>query len=417
MSWNEILAEGEFSFAYAPQSTDLVTAGSSWVWCDVEMPQVTPEAVQTDTRRSLSQRGESTPVLAGREWYRISVKFPEQGQLAAYAPASDTPALQGAMGLLNFFGGSAAIAYQAAGIEPLTGNSVSLVTATGKLGALIAGLESGGDVQAMGFVKTLAGAGPFTATLFEDLKAQPGSGIARLPTLTLFPGTDAFVPLTLRLVGTDASQDFRYVGCIPASATRTYDNDRPMWEVQFVAYSGEVRGTSGGLQPCTAVLMNDNILGNGRHVVASNVFAAYNDGTADSGACNVRNLSLSFELPHRISYCPTAPQGVGAVKIGSPVISASFAVPETSDWEDADDEQFAVSAWRAGTRVSLSCYEGDRPGVLHAWAIRSGTVRTMPSPAFIDGVLHHQVELQAGSYTGDGAATDAGNKPFIMAVG
>lgn len=417
MPWNEILAEGEFSFAFAPQTTDLTTAGSSWVWCDVEMPQITPEAVQTDTRRSLSQRGESTPVLAGREWWRISVKFPEQGQLAAYDPTSDTPGLQGAMGLLNFFGGSAALSYQAAGVDPVDGNTVTLTTSTGKLGCLVAALESGGTVDAMGFVKSQTGAGPWTATLFEDLKAEPGAGTARLPTLTLYPGTDAFVPLTLRLVGEDASQDYRYVGCIPASATRTYDNDRPMWEVQFVCYAGEVRGTSGGLQDHAAVLMNDNILGNGRHVVASNVFAALDDGTVDNGTCNVRNLALSFELPHRISYCPTAVQGVGAVKIGSPVISASFAVPEISDFEDTDDEQFAVSAWRAGTRVSLTCYEGDRPGVLHAWALRGATVRSRPTPTFIDGVLHQQVEVGASAYTGDGASTDAGNKPIIMAVG
>ena len=417
MSWSEIFGEGEFSFAFARQAVDLVTAGTSWVWCDTDMPQITPEAAQTDTMRSKSQRGSTTPVLAGREWYRISVKFPEQGQLAPYDPTSDTPALVGAMGLLDWWGGSAALTYQAAGVDPVDGKTVTLTTSTGKLGCLVAALESDGTVDAMGFVKSQTGAGPWTATLFEDMKAQPGAGTARLPTLTLFPGTGAVVPYTLRVVGEDAFQDYRYVGCVPVAATRTYEEDRPMWEVQFVCYAGEVRGTDGGLQDHAAVLMNDNILGNGRHVVASNVFSALNDGTVDSGTCNVRNLSLSVELPHRISYCPTAPQGVNAVKIGSPIFGASFAVPEISDFEDVADEQFAVSAWRAGTRVSLSCYEGDRPGVIHAWAMRSATVRSLPTMTFIDGVLHRQVEVQAGSYIGDGAGTDAGNKPMIMAVG
>lgn len=419
MPWTEVFDTGLFSVAIAEQVDAVTPATSGWVWIDADMPQVSPEAAQTDTRRSRSQRGASTPVLSGREWWRVTLRFPEIGQLAAYNPASDTPDALGPMApVLDAFGGSAALAYQASGINPTDGNTVSLVTSTGKLGCLVAGVESGGDVQAMGFIKSLSGAGPFAANLFEDLKAQPGSGIARIPTKTYYPGTTACKYWTIRVVGEDASQDYRYATCVVQSATRTYDeSDRPFWDVVLVAYLGELRYANGGIRAVLAAKTHDNILGNGRHVVASNIFTTHNDGIADNGTCNVRNLSLAIEWPHRISYCPHADQGVNGVKLGSPTITASFAVPEISDFEDGDDEQFAVSAWRDGTAVALTCYEGDQPGLLSAWAIRNGTVRGLPTPTFIDDVLHRQVEIQAGIYEGDGASTDAGNKPLVYAIG
>lgn len=418
MAFSEVFSEGEFSVAFAPQVDAVTPATTGWVWIDCDMPQISPETAQTDTRRSRSQRGASTPVLAGRRWWRMQLRFPEVGQLSTYDHTSDTPAPQGPMApLLDAFGGSAALAYQAAGINPNDGNTIELVTSTGKLGCLVAGVESTGDVQAMGFIRQLSGAGPFTAELFEDLKAEPGAAIARIPTKTYYFGTAAQTYWTFRICGEDVKQDRRYAGGVLQSATRSYEGEQAFWDVTFVFYAGEHRLADGGIRDVVNAKIHDNILGNGRHVVASNVFTAHDDGTADNGTCNVRNLTLAIEWPHRVSYCPTAPEGVNGVKLGSPTVTASFAVPEISDFEDSNGEQFAAAAWADGTAVSVTCYEGDTPGVITAWGIRAGTVRNLPQTTFVDGVLHRQVELQAGIYSGDAAGTDAGNKPLVYAIG
>lgn len=417
MSWSEVFDEGQFSVLIAAQSDAATPATSGWESVDCDMPQFSPEVAQTDTRRSRSQRGASTPVLAGREWFRLSIRFPEPGQLAAYDHTSDTPAPQGLMRIiLDAFGGSSALAYQPNGVDPVDGNTVDLVTSTGKLGCLMAA-ESAGLVAAMGFIKDLSGAGPFAADLFEDMRSEPTHPSNRCPTVTYYPAPAAPTYWTIRVTGEDASQDHRFATCVLQSASRSYENDRAFWDITLVSYGGRIRETSGGIVYPAPVKLHDNILGNGRHVVAANVFTTHNDGTVDNGTCNVRNLTLSLEWPHRISYCPTAAQGVGAVMLGSPTVAASFAVPELDDFEDGAGEHFAVAAWRAGSAVSLTCYEGDAPGVLTAWAIRAGTVRGYPSDQFIDGVLHRQVEIHAGVYEGDAASTDAGNKPLVYAIG
>lgn len=419
MAWSEVLDEENFSVGIAVQ-TDVNTAGSSWTWIDCEMPQVTFDAAQTDTKRSRRARGAGTKRLTGKVWPRVAVRFPMCGQLAAYAYASDTPALQAQNLLLDWLGGSSAIAYQAAGMSPTDGDTVSLITSTGKLGCLIAGRESTGVVNAMGFCKSLSGAGPFVCNMRDDMKAQPGTTIGRLATVTKYPSSTAPSAITIRVTGEHANQEKRYLGCYLVKATMTFDADwRPYWNCEFIAYGGEVRGTSGGLQTVTECLPLEPLVqrGGARFVIGSNVITTLVDGTVDAdGTCDVRDFSLSWDFTHYVATKPTGNEGVKEVVVRSPTLSASFCLPDITDFE-VSSAQMGEAAWRNATELSVSLYLGDTPGQLFACSLPRMGMTAFPGVKFIEGVRHREYNLEARNNTADGASTDAGNKPASFSWG
>lgn len=414
MSWAEIFDEESFSVGIAPQGSGINTPGTVWTWIDCEMPQVSYDAAQTDTKRSRRSRGSGTKRRTGRVHPRVAIRFPMVGQLADFDHTSDTPALEAANKLLDFLGGSSGIAYQASGMSPVDGGSVSLITSTGKVGCLVAGVESTGAVLAKGFIQSLSGAGPYTAALFEDLAAEPGTSIGRIPTLTIYPSTTAPTPITIRVNGEHADMARAYIGCVLSKATMTFDSDwRPYWNCEFVAYGGEDRTTyDGGLMAVTECLPLEPLVSRGgaRFVIGSNVVGTLADGTVDpDGTCDVRDFELSWEFPHYATRCPTGTEGVGQVVVRSPMQTISFSLPDISDFE-VSSEHMGEAAWRNLTEISVSLYLGDTPGQIFAANIPRMIMTAYPEVVMVDGARHRRFVGEAGHYAGDGASTDAGNK-------
>ncbi len=424
MAWAEVLEEDVFSVGVGAQA-DVNTPAVSYVWIDCEMPQVSHDAAQNDTKRSRRSRGAATPRLSGRVWPRLAIKFPVCGQLAAYAYASDSPGFVAANLLLSgALGGSTALAYQAAGVSPTDGNTVSLITSQGKLGALMAAIESGDAVNAMGFIKSIGSGGPYATNLREDMKAQPGTNVKRAPTLTVYPGATAPPAWTIRVTGEHADMERLYYGCVLTKAPFVFDADwRRPCPAELIAYGGEpsVRDTAtGGLQTITETLALEPLVlrGGARYVLGSNIFTGFNDGTVDAdGTCDIRNVELSWTIPHYVVPCPTGIEGVSEIVGKSPIIAASFSVPDISDFQTSADEHFAEAAWRDKTAVSLSCYLGDTPGRLLAWSIPAGLVPSFPETINEDGVRHRRVTLEAGHNAGDEAVTEGGNKIHNFSLG
>lgn len=413
-AWNEALDEENFSVGIGTPA-DLNSQAESYTFIDCMMPQVSYETEQDDTPRARRSRGAGSHRLTGFVRPRVALQWPLKGQLATYNYASDTPGFKGANILLDVFGGSAAIAHQAAGIEPSDGNTISLVSSTGKLGCLVAGRESSGLVAAMGFIKSLSGTGPYTAQLFEDMKAQPGSGIARIPTLTTFPGTTAASPRVIRVCGEHADSERLYLGWYPNKFTFARLGGRWVVSAEGIAYGGEVVDNGeGGLQPWTDCLMVEPMVSRGgdRVVLGSNIFTDYNDGTVDAdGTCDLRDLEIEIDIPHYVVPCGPGNEGVLEVGLRSPQMIARFSLPETSDFFNGG-KFFADQAWREMLDTSLSLYLGDTPGRGLAINMPRGITRVFPGAVFKDGIRHRPVELEAGYYDGDGADTDAGNKPW-----
>lgn len=417
MSWSDIFDTESFSVGIGEESA-LGTEQSSLEWIDCEFIGVTYDAGQTDAKRSRRSRGAGTRRLSGRVWPRLAIRFPLHGQASGYAYGSSTPAFGGAMRLLNRLGGTAALAYQAAGITPSTGNAVTTVTSPSKAGCLLAARDtSDGLVRGMGFAKAaVTGA----CSLFEDMAAQPGAGSGRLASLTIFPSSTQPASLTVRTTGESANQDRRYLGCVVSKIVlEPPDRDGRLYgRAELIAYGGELRQTSGGLQAVTEYLPLEPALARGgaRVVLGSNVFTTLNDATVDpDGSCDVRDIELTIDIPHYVAPCPARAQGVASVTALSPMIAATFTVPDIPDFE-VSSEQFAEKAWRDLTDCSLSVYMGDTPGQIFAWNIPRGIPTVFPEPVIVDRVLHRRIGLEAGNYTGDSASTDAGNKVLREAV-
>lgn len=427
MSWAEVLDEESFSVGLAPQA-DINTVGTVWTWIDCEMPQVSYDAAQTDTRRSARSRGSATKRLTGRVWPKLAIRFPVCGQQAlqgatpAYAYSTDTPALKAANLLLGGLGGSFALAYAAADITTTDANTLSLATVA-KMGALVAALEASGAVNAMGFAKSIGTVGPYATNLREDLKVASGASVKRLPTLNLYPSATALTAYTVRVCGEHVDMERKYLGCVPTKASFTFDADWRLYAtVELIAYGGEpvVRTTGGGgLQTVTETLALEPLVARGgaRFVLGANVFTTLNDATADAdGTADIRDVELTWDIPHYVARKPTGVEGVSQIIARPPLISASFSVPDISDFQ-VGTEHFAEAAWRAQTAVSLSCYMGDTPGQILAWSIPGGIVANFPELVVVEGVRHRRVTLQAYDYTGDAAATDGGNKVHNFALG
>lgn len=416
MSLIEALDEESCSIAVGEQ-TDLNTEAESWTWIKARITSKKYETTQSDVRTSVATRGAATKPMPGRVWPVLTIEIPAQGQLATYAYASNTPGLTGPNLLLDVFGGAAGIAHQASGISPSDGNTITLNTSTGKYGCLVAGRESSGLVAAMGLVKGLSGGGPFTCNLFEDLKAQPGTNIARIPTWNRWFGTDGASPRSIRWVGEHIDQDTRFNGFFPRSIRKRWDDSwNPWWVLEGPCYGGEnPDGGDGGLRAITRYLPIEAMLGGkGRVVLGSNVFTDFNDATVDAdGTCAIRELELGITFEHFCSYFGGGTQGVKEVELRKPRAVATFAVPGISDFL-VSGAQFQKHAWLELGETSLSVYLGDTPGQILGWNIPRGPAMAWPEPVFIDGLEHWRCALAAGDYDGDDANTDAGDKVFRL---
>ena len=420
MAWTEILDTDDFSFGYAVQSSGLNTAGTSFVWLDALMPQVTSEVGRVESKRARQSRGAGSRPSVGHVWYTIAVRMKMHGQPDDYDHTTDSPALVGGWKFLEALGGQALVAYAATSLSAAADAKTLTLSGQAKLGCLLATAGPSGLVNAMGWVKTITGVGPYDHGLQEDVAALPVLGSDRVPTLTLFPGSTQPSPLTLRVTGGDASQDIRFLGCYLQQLTIAPDQDDVLWgDFTLRCYGGKVEDSSGGLQTVDGMLALRPMLARGgaRIVLASNVLTSLSDGTADpSGTCDVRDLQLSWSFKHYVVRCGSGNEGVGDCIVRAPTVRASFSVPKISDFYDGGENIFE-RAQLEETDLSFSLYLGNTPGRLFAFRMPAGMVMEWPDWTGKDEGIHLPVVLEAGHYAGDGASTDAGNKTSAIALG
>lgn len=423
MAWNEVLLEDEFSVGFAVES-DVNTPGSSWVWIDAEMPQVSFDAAQTDAKRSMRSRGAATRIFSGRVWPKIAIRFPVVGQLVGYDPESDTPGLKAANAFLDVLGGNASLGYQASSVSPSDANTITCSTSIPKIGCLVAALESDGSVAAKGIVKSLSGGGPWTTELFDDLGVAPGASTARLPSYTIYPSNTAPASVTIRVTGTHSDMERRFIGCVMNKASFAFDGDWRLYcTVELTAYGGEMPkgelpGSGGGIQAITDCLALEPLVerGGARWVLGSNIFSDLSDGTLDpDGSPDIRDVTWGWEFPHYVATKPGGRQGVYEVLMRSPMIDVGFSVPDISDYE-VDAGHFAEEAWRNLTDFSLSGYLGDTPGKLLSVNFPRLMPTSYPEVTFVEGARHRKVSARCTHYDGDGASTDAGNAAHRLSV-
>lgn len=423
MAFANVLDAESFAVAYAPQSSGLQTAGSSWVWFESTLPQVQIEKSSNETRRSVGARGAGTKRKTGRRWYRLSFSVPLHGQISTYNGASNSPAAYNTGGLhfLAHLGVGIAVTYVSNGVSPVSSdaNTVNL-TGAAKNGCLLAYGDGGASpptVRGMGFVKDASVQA--TTQLFEDVGVIPAASDERWPTITYIPSATQPEPFTFRIVGEPTNQDIRFVGNHVSKLSPRVEGERLWIDVEIVAYAGRTETTSGGLVRPARYLSLDPVLARGgaRLVIGSQVIATLNDGTADpTGSCDIRDLALTFEIPHRPVKCDSANEGVSEVTMLAPKITGSLWCPKVSDYEVSGRNIFEA-AWEDETSLSLSFYLGDRPGCIFAWQLTAANI-TDYDVAVNERAWGYKVSFEAGDdWIGDQATTDAGNTVARVALG
>lgn len=432
-NWESVFRTDKFSVQLGPQGTNLTTYDSgSLVSILCDLPQVSYRTVQSDTKRARARSGARHYPLSGRRMPVLAIKGPVTGQLGAYDFTSDTPDLKGLMQVLSCFDSTrTTTAYQsscfvASGSD---GNTWKNATSTMKMGALLVMTRSNGNIFDMGWPTAISGAGPYTATMFEDCGTVPTDTCPRAPTRTLCPrGELATFGWSVKVTGESTSQDRRFTGFVPESVAFSVEDDTLMVTVTGPCYGGEVlTNTSGGLVALTSVLEMDSIVSTSRYVLGGgtttfDTFFTLNDGTADpDGSCDIRNIAWTLTIPHHPVDGPSHTCGVSAVTVGSPDIMATVAVPKTDEYK-VSSNNVLLDAWlnsRNGKKVSLCCYYGNRVGRLIALRIPAGSMSKEPETIEIDGVEYWQGELIADSpyVTPDGSDSDCGNKGWTLGVG
>ncbi len=426
MSIQSVLRENAYEFALADQA-DLATEGSSWIWHDASNVSIDEIIVEAKANGPIRSRGGSIYPYLGRRWWSVKWRMPCHGQVAAYAHASSTPAFDGAMlMLLTALGGNNAdtnaIAYAAADVSPVDGNTVDCVTTPGATspGSLLA-FGAAGVVTGMGWIEAITHPStPYVAQFREDLGAVPGSGVLRYPTCTGVLVKDDPRYFTARLVGEDADQDYRFLGGVLSAVRPKLEADRWWLNCEMICYGGtNFAGAAGGLdQTHTSYLALEPMLGRGgaRVTLGGNVISTMDDGTADPGGSDdVRDLGFDIEIPHDPVMNPSGPEGVSDVRTLTPSISASLWIPRTSVYQ-VSAVDIVETARQNRTPLSLNVYQGDTAGRLFAMALPAGRVDGA-KPAYNGGTWGTSLTLRAGYYAGDGASTGAGNKVFAAAVG
>lgn len=424
--WHKALDEDVFSVGLAPMS-DMSTEpeDGDYVWlyqCD--MPQVTDQASAVESSQTKRSYGSGTAPSVGRVWHEISLRYKWQGQAADYEQ-NDVPALTGLAQMLESLGGSAAVAYAAADLTGTDANTVAGVSSA-KLGCLLASVASG-VVTPLGFVEEITGS--YSHQLAEDGPATAGTGVGRASTKTWFPAAAVAPKYAVRICGADTSVDHRHLGVVLSRATLSWDEDDNLWiEVVGTVYGGlKTTSPNGGLREVTQFLSMQAVSERpgARVVVASNITATGQDtGTpAPAGTCDAREVSIAIEWPHKPVRCPPnalAPEGVIDCVLRSPSITGSLAVPQVSDWDESGESLWVRlyrTAAKRDSRFSLSVFQGNALGRVVAARIGRAHLTAYPSKEFIDGMQFRRINWRADHNDGDAAATDAGRKPFVLAVG
>ncbi|MCC6623351.1 MAG: hypothetical protein IT385_18980 [Deltaproteobacteria bacterium] len=427
-TWTDIAEEDQYMVMLAPQ-TALNTPGTVWevIECNVFVPQ--DEQSQVDTPRGAQIFGAWMPPIPGKTWHRLALKGPVKGQPGGYDFTTDSAALHGLSRFLEFLGGQSAIAYQGTGVE-LTGSdamTVILKTTSGKMGCLLASRDTVSGEVTHGFITSLAGGGPFTAGLHDDLGVAVTDDAGRLPTLTCYPKRAALtnVAYTVRIVFGSTNQDRRYMNFVPTGVMRLLvEEDVLMWEVPGIALAPETyNGGDGALVALTDLLAMDAHLAASRYVLRSHDSDFGDDlldGTVDpSGSCGIRDVILNIDFRESFKAKGPATGGVCDNVMRAPLITAELAVPTIASYNEdpSPAENILLASYKHRRNLSLSAYHGNAAGKLLAWRFPYAHLAGRPRRVFIEGVEHFVGTLRAGPWTGDGTSDDGGNKVLDIGVG
>jgi hypothetical protein len=145
---------------------------------------------------------------------------------------------------------------------------------------------------------------------------------------------------------------------------------------------------------------------------------ATSDGNVDAtdAYCDIAEMALTITRSVSRVPCPSSPEGVSNVILGSPQIVLAAQTPIQSD-DISSGETTWETRYNNSTLFSFCAYIGWNAGSMAAICIPAAQLNKRPTLAKVGGeVVGHVLEMVPGPYTGDTSATAPGDTPFRFAV-
>ena len=434
----------DFSVAWKSQSAfgTPATQGakSTWNWIKVTFPQDSPSDEQEELQVSTGTVGAGDAIIPGRRAGTLSFTWNLTSQKSDYAGTPGNTALTDL--IEQFFGSSASTGatvtngLASSGTDATTWETNSGTYAPGNAYAVA---NDSGVVEAINWVESVSGT---TLTMFQASREKDladNSEIVQF--LNFYPSATASSPFTLRITGTAAAEDMRYLNCYPTSLKLTLTAAKGIQATMTCSYYGRHLAADGGLYAGTDPFGDgsDNLVvpplagqHHARVMIAANKLTSLLDDASTEvpeGLCGLDELEVNFESEIETSPCHGATDGVSAAQLTNKVMKVTCFVPfdnskltatvtETATSPDYNNLQINLESWyEAQDAISFSCEVGKKAGQLFCVRAPRMYIDTRPQPATVGKRVGYRLTLRSAPYSGDGSSTGAGNKPYTISFG
>ena len=441
----------ENSLGVAPQVGGFGTANTTpadtvYLLCEKPKVQFATEQVELDLLTG--QIGAAPERLVGRRHGTLTFSMPLEGLKAGYDPTSDDPGDTGVLPpwaclVANVLGSNIALSdtsakfwrglhlstseYTAAGA--IVGCTTSLVKTDApgtsnkiSVGELVIAATSATDTAPQfGWAKAKSGQ---DITLFEVSAntAAAADNVYGSGTAWLSSNHGSQLPMTFQWLGENSAAGYYLSDAVCTGIKIVWESGAvPTIEFYYNFYEYKADTTIGGLEVPASFQRIPQIVGT-------------NNGRATlSGAqvCGLESTSIEYRVEVAEAKCHSATQGIAGVTYRKPRVSVSASIPWASTDPVYDSAGGAAtlgshywqSLYERGVSVSVGCYVGSHLGRLFAFLVPAGKLVAVPQITELNGAIGYQLQVEAGSYTGDTSDTaeTAANSPldsiFRLAVG
>lgn len=411
---------------------------------EVSVPETTRQMF--DLKIATGQVGAKYAPVAGAMRGKLSIKFPAFGLKKAYSPATEEPGITtGVLSASHVLTGlalgsdseSSAVTNAATlakglglSLADMTANfgatfanneiaavgsttSATVQAADGakfKVGQLFAcGSSSTDTAQTLAWIKSIAGD---VLTFIDAAGNQPSVNDDVWGTAVAYISNDAIVPITIRIIGDNAAFKEAYVGCYPVSWKFTGKaGEPPMIEMTWECCNVVKYGSGGTLQPLTVTPSQPLPLIN----TGAARFTMGAAGSAMSEYAGIRDFEI--DVTNKLATVPSHSKasGISEVIVVDREVKVKWLHPRASDDTITSGKGPWDSAVLDGTRFQAALYGGNLPGTLISVLLPSLYLAEPAKPVEVDGLLHDELNLRAGTYSSDGASTFAGNS--VLRIG
>ena len=243
-----------------------------------------------------------------------------------------------------------------------------------------------------------------TITLFEDAKKDvTGTSADIFGTATGYVSSEITntAPLTFRWTGPETKQCYVLEDAYCDGFKINWESGAvPTCEFSYKFYNFQRNELDGGL-----------VVPDGYNRIPQLIGSHNATATIDGdNTCGLESCTWEWKPGTiRETKCHGSNNGIDAVEIISPRVTASFSIPDDSDDAVLDSaggaatlgQHLWTSKLELGTTLSIGVYVGSVVGKVFAMLIPSGTIVATPDVGFRDTTVIYTLTVEATSYTGD----------------